>query len=88
MISRIKFLHVKQAIVAILSSCLEGRNVLNVAVMGLDCRKFGGGEFSSFIVTLSKSCQAFRSANSIKTGMYCCMSYAFLENEKKQLYLV
>ena len=83
MITQSEFLHVKEEISAILSSRLDGRNVINVGVMGLDCRKFGGGEFSSFIITLSKSCQAFRSANSIKTSLYCRMLYTLLEKEKK-----
>ena len=76
------FLCVKEEISAILSSRLDGRNVINVGVVGLDCRKCGGGEFSSFIITLSKSCQAFRSANSIKTSLYCRMLYTFLEKNK------
>ena len=83
MITQSEFLCVKEEISAILSSRLDGRNVINVGVVGLDCRKCGGGEFSSFIITLSKSCQAFRNANSIKTSLYCRMLYTFLEKEKK-----
>ena len=82
MITPNKFLQLKQEISAILSSRLDARNVINVGVVGLDCRKCGGGEFSSFINILSMSCQAFRSANSIKTSLYCRMLYTFLEKEK------
>ena len=81
MIAPSKFSNVKDDILTILSTRLDSSNVINGGVMGLDCRKLGGGDFSPFMTTLSNSCQAIRSAISINMSLYCRMLYNFLENE-------
>ena len=88
MITPSKFSNVKDDIVRILSSRLDSSNVVNDGVMGLDCRKLGGGDLSPFMTTLSNSCQAIRSAYSINLSLYCRMLYNFLENEKTVVHRV
>ena len=81
MIAPSKFSNVKDDILMILSTRLDSSNVIHGGVMGLDCRKLGGGDFSPFMTTLSNCCQAIRSAISINMSLYCRMLYHFLENE-------
>ena len=81
-----EFLTVKKLILEILSSRLECCNILNVGLMGLDCRKLDGDGFSSFMIAFTKSCRAIRNANSINTNLYCRMLYTFLESKSKSVY--
>ena len=81
MITQSELLHVQKEILEILSSRLESSNVINDGLMGLDCRKLGGCDFSPFMNTLSMCCQTIRSAKNINTSLYCRMLYTFLENE-------
>ena len=81
MITLNQFLLVKKDILEILLSRLDSSNVINAGLVGLDCRKLGGGDFSPFMNTLSKCCQTIRSTKIMYTNMYCRMLYTFLENE-------
>ena len=81
-----EFFTVKKQILEILSSRLECCNILNVGLMGLDCRKLDGDGFSSFMIAFTKSCRAIRNANSINTNLYCRMLYTFLESKSKRVY--
>ena len=81
MITQSEFSDAKKEILEILSSRLDSSNVINDGLMGLDCRKLGGGDFSPFMITLSKCCQTIRSTKIMYTNMYCRMLYTFLENE-------
>ena len=58
-------------------------NYIHVGLVGLDCRKLGGGNLSQFIITLSKSCQNIRSAKKINMSVYCRTIYTLLEREKQ-----
>ena len=87
-ITHSEFSHVQKEILEILSSRSDSSNVINAGVIGLDCRKLGGGDFSLFMITLSKCCQTIRSAKSIITSLYCRMLYTFLEHGKKIVHRV
>ena len=80
-ITQSEFSDAKKEILEILSSRLDSSNVTNDGLIGLDCRKLGGGDVSPFMNTLSKCCQTIRSAKIMYTNMYCRMLYTFLENE-------
>ena len=88
MINQSEFSRVNKEILESLSSCLDSSNVVNAGLVGLDCRKLGGGDFSPFIITLSNCCQTIRSAKSINPSVYCRMLYTFLENERKIVHRV
>ena len=88
MITQSEFSHVKEEIFRILSSRLDSSSVINAGLMGLDCRKLGGRDFSPFMITLSNSCRAVRCAKNIDTSLYCRMLYTFLENEGKNVHRV
>ena len=88
MITQNELSHVKEEIFRILSSRLHSSNVINDGLMGLDCRKLGGGDLSPFMITLSNSCRAVRCAKNIDTSLYCRMLYTFLENEGKNVHRV
>ena len=88
MITQSRFSHVQKEVLTILSSRLDSFNVINAGVIGLDCRKLGGGDFSLFMITLSKCCQTIRSAKSIITSLYCRTLYTFLEHGKKIVHRV
>ena len=53
-IAQKEFLSLKKEFLEILSSRFDTCNILNVVLFGLDCHKLGGGDFSSFMTTLSK----------------------------------
>ena len=82
MITQNEFSFIIKNMLHTLSTRLDSSNVINAGLVGLDCRKLGGGDLSPFMITLSKCCQTIRSARNIITSLYCPILYTFLENER------